>query len=119
MAPSYDEAHPVVYANCLACQKRGHALWFPEGPDGSDEVQVGDVGYINRDGKFLFLFNIEEKANTSPTRGMRRFLSSKPCNFFDFENPDVIITTTADELQPNVYTSKSMTKRDIAGKVGG
>ncbi|KAI0337366.1 WD40 repeat-like protein, partial [Trametopsis cervina] len=44
-----------VYASQLENLEKGYALWFPEGYNDSDEIGIGDVGYIKR-GTFVEVF---------------------------------------------------------------
>ena len=52
-----------IYARNLLPLRHGYPLWRPKPQHPSPEynitgVQVGDVGFITRDGEFEFLFNI-------------------------------------------------------------
>ena len=46
-----------VYAEELSVYGHGRPLWIPE-PVGGEEIRLGDVGYIDRDGQFHRIFNM-------------------------------------------------------------
>ena len=47
-----------VYAACLLPYGLGYPLWFPE-PHGTGEAQIGDVGYIDEEGRFMRILNTQ------------------------------------------------------------
>lgn len=108
MAPPSPPRVSELYATQMASLKSGHALWRPEGRDGSDEIQVGDVGFIDSDGSFVFLFSIDKEFDNHPSRGMRRYLPESICHYFDFDDTYVVITTTSDCMGPGVYSSRTI-----------
>ena len=61
------------YAEQLQRYGHGHALWWPQhtqGPDGlKREIDIGDVGYIDRDGAFHPLFNVTYSADDERNAG--------------------------------------------------
>ncbi|KAJ7601117.1 hypothetical protein C8J56DRAFT_26549 [Mycena floridula] len=61
-----------VYSNGLMPLGHGFPLWRPKPMNmmGRRGVQVGDLGYVTRDGGFVFLFNIHrDKDDPSQSRG--------------------------------------------------
>lgn len=101
----------AVYANGLAHLGYGHALWWPEGPHDSDEVRIGDVGYINYNGAFIVLFNIDERSKNDPDKDMRRWLPEEACRYFSFSQ--VMVKRQDRYMPPDAYRSHSVKMRII------
>lgn len=118
MAPS-DKPTSAVYADELSCLNEGHAIWIPEGPNQSEEVQLGDVGYINKDGAFIFLFNVDLCSKEIEARCMERFLPKDMCNYFDFDKIRQFIKTYDNYMKPNLYSSRTVKKRELGGTLEG
>lgn len=120
MPPSI--GHPsTVYAGELASLGHGHAMWIPEGPDDSSEVQLGDVGYISASGAFIFLFNVDGLAKDEVTNktGMAIHLPEEACHYFDVRAMPDMIKTYKSYLNPGVVKSHTIVKTELGGKLGG
>jgi hypothetical protein len=63
----------AVFADTLARYNYGHALWWPQPTKGLNrrlqEVEIGDVGYVDEDGAFHTLFNITYSATHERNAG--------------------------------------------------
>lgn len=96
-------------------------MWIPEGPNGSPEVQLGDVGYINANGAFIFLFNVDYlvKDEATGTTSMAKYLSEDACHYFSFETITDLIKTYADYLKSGLLQSRTITEKKFDGTVGG
>ena len=117
MAPP-DKPTPSIYSDALSNRGYGHALWLPEGTNNSAEIQIGDVGYINKFGAFTFFFSIDEKYKADKTRNMEKWLPPDECQYFDFTN---LQRNAFGNFAPakSEYYSGGVKRRDIAGNVGG
>lgn len=66
-----------VYSDLLLLRKLGYPLWYPDLSESLPQpyrkigVSIGDVGYISKDGSFIFKFNAcNEAANLINCRGV-------------------------------------------------
>lgn len=57
-----------IYAAQLGTLGHGHPLWFPERLGGSNTIEIGDVGYIER-GAFVELFSAAFPADHERNHG--------------------------------------------------
>lgn len=120
MSPSIRHAS-AVYADELAYLKEGHAIWIPEGPNDSAEVQLGDVGYINAYGAFIFLFSVDKRNENIAGRRMAKYPRLAECLYFNFEDTlssDTIITYDK-YMQPEVYKSRTVKTKQFGETAGG
>ena len=117
MAP-LEKPTPNIYADALSTRGYGHALWIPEGADRSAETQIGDVGYINKIGAFIFLFSIDEKYKTDEKRNMERWLPPDECHYFDFTDSQRDSFSFFAPAKTE-YLSRGVERRNMEGNVGG
>lgn len=118
MAPSEEHAS-VIYANEMARLKEGHALWIPEGSRGSATIQHGDVGFIDRNGAFSFLFSVDILEQNNEARNMDRYVPENAREYFDFGSIGNMIKTIDTYLKPDLYKTATVKQKKLSGATGG
>ncbi|KAI0092685.1 WD40-repeat-containing domain protein [Irpex rosettiformis] len=96
-----------IYASQLEEFRQGYALWSPSGPEGADEIDIGDVGYI-LEGQFVEMFKgkyaRDDSQNARNLRKHRIPLSHEPLPERAYSN----LLRAARDMEPNMYSTKSM-----------
>ncbi|KAI0092298.1 hypothetical protein BDY19DRAFT_591513 [Irpex rosettiformis] len=105
-----------VYAEQLNRFSYGHALWWPEhtkGPNGRKrEIDIGDVGYVDKDGAFHPLFNVTYAADDE--RNANRVPAG---NFVVLDYHAGSVETKESFLPPGPLHSSSVSSRSIEGEL--
>ena len=57
--------HQRIYVECMADLEMGTPLYEPDPGRGRSGPPIGDVGYINRSGKFMSIFNVFSATTTA------------------------------------------------------
>ena len=87
-----------IYADQLMPLQYGHPLWYPESGPGQQQVQIGDVGYL-QEGHFCFLFNSMHAAD-HPVNSVR----GVPHDFEVFNPPDPMLIELPNAItQPHIH----------------
>ena len=106
-----------VYASQLEDFCQGYPLWSPSGPEGADEIDIGDVGYI-REGQFVELFKskyAKDDSHNARNRELGRIPSlHDPLPKNAYQN----LLRTARDMEPNMYTTKSLGSNEIKPAAG-
>ena len=116
MALANEKPIPIVYSHALSQCGNGHALWIPEGDDNSDEVQIGDVGFIDKSGTFNFLFSIDKEYKDDAGRCMENYITETPCQYFEFPARKTYHNFASKQTE---YLSRSVKKTDLRGTIEG
>lgn len=93
----------------LAC---GYALWCPDGHDNADEIEIADVGYIE-EGAFIELFNAKY-----PAGHPRNSRKQVPTGHEPFDWKTILYNEHSDDMDPGVYSSKSVHHKKTAASAG-
>ena len=105
----YAESHCTawnIYADELRHHKYGYPLWMPD-PDLSDtEVQLGDVGWIDKGG-FYQIFN------SMKAKGEPQIRNAVPSGFEPFCLPTLAIAGPREETLKPILCGRSITQVDV------
>jgi hypothetical protein len=106
-----------LYASQLQELVFGYPLWFPEGYSDSDDIEIGDVGYIN-EGGFKELFKAKY-AHDDPLNAKNLSQNRIPSTHQPLpENAYSNILKHKNYLDPDIYSSKSMKHNKLKPAVG-
>ena len=101
-----------VYASQLEDLVYGYPLWYPDGPDDADDIEIGDVGYID-EGAFIELFSAKYPADHP--RNLRKQV---PPGHDPYEETKILYYNQEHCLDPGVYKSKSISSTEIKASGG-
>lgn len=106
-----------VYASQLEDFCQGYPLWSPSGPEGADEIGIGDVGYI-REGQFVELF--KGKYTKDDPLNARNCERGRIPSLHDPlpKNAYHNLLRTARDMEPNMYTTKSLRSNKVMPEAG-
>jgi hypothetical protein len=106
----------IIYAEELSKLGYGHPLWLPEGSSDSQAAELGDVGYIDEDGAFEFMFNFRLDYKGHQDKDMGRFIPPGQCHYFA---SDDLNERSYYYLDPGHYRSHSVNALDTGAEAGG
>lgn len=108
---------PRVYAEELYCYGHGLPLWCPEPTKGRDktirEIELGDVGYVDKEGSFWRFFNITKPAEHEWNKD-----GGTPEGFIPHDIPDHLKSFMEYRLNPGILSSKTVTRTEIGAGIG-
>ncbi|KAI0337165.1 WD40 repeat-like protein [Trametopsis cervina] len=104
-----------IYAAELEELAQGYPLWYPDGHDGADDIDIGDVGYIT-EGAFVELFKskyrYDEPENTKNLDNIPPSHEPLPPKAYSK------VLMKEDWMDPNLYASRSVKHKRIAPAAG-
>lgn len=106
-----------VYASQLEEFRQGHPLWCPSGPEGADEIDLGDIGYI-WEGQFVELFKGKYARDHPANAKNRQYNRVPPSHERLPERAYIRPLRSTRDMEPDMYTTKSMKHQKIQPSAG-
>ncbi|KAI0337166.1 WD40 repeat-like protein [Trametopsis cervina] len=104
-----------IYAVEMEDLGQGHPLWYPDGHNNADDIDIGDVGYI-RDGAFVELF--KSKYDRDDPANMKNLdnipASHEPLPIKAYAK----VITKEGWMHPKLYVSKSIKYEEMEPSAG-
>ena len=101
---------PAVYAEQLVNRGYGLPLWRPEPVTPTDEVEIGDVGYVS-EGEFIRLFNTMKPAG-DPLNA-----NGVPSGFVMLQPGPWLLRSDEHHLPPGPVCTTTTTYRQARGEL--